>query len=63
MASKVIDIYVRDKIFDHAATVGDYSAGGSRSRGPSIGGRGSRRRMIGALELVADKASKKPLMA
>ena len=61
VASKVIDIYLRDKIFDHAATVGDYMQGRLRefSDHPLVGeisGVG----MIGALELVADKASKKP---
>ena len=61
VASKVIDIYLRDKIFDHAATVGDYLQGRLRefSDHPLVGeisGVG----MIGAVELVADKASKKP---
>ncbi len=61
VASKVIDIYVRDKIFDHAATVGDYLQGRLKEFAdhPLVGdvsGVG----MIGALELVADKASKKP---
>ena len=61
VASKVIDIYVRDKIFDHAATVGDYLQGRLKEFAdhPLVGeisGVG----MIGAVELVADKASKKP---
>ena len=61
VASKVIDIYVRDKIFDHAATVGDYLQGRLRefSDHPLVGevsGVG----MIGAVELVADRASKRP---
>ena len=61
VACKVIDIYLRDKIFDHAATVGDYLQGRLRefSDHPLVGeisGVG----MIGAVELVADKASKKP---
>ena len=61
VASKVIDIYVRDKIFDHAAAVGDYLQGRLRefSDHPLVGevsGVG----MIGAVELVADRASKRP---
>ena len=61
VASKVIDIYMRDKIFDHAETVGDYLQARLREfvDHPLVGevsGIG----MIGALELVADKASKKP---
>ena len=61
VASKVIDIYVRDKIFDHAATVGDYLQARLREfvDHPLVGevsGVG----MIGAVELVADKESKKP---
>jgi len=61
VASKVIDIYLRDNIFQHAETVGDYLQGRLRalSDHPLIGevsGVG----MIGAVELVADKATKQP---
>ena len=61
VASKVIDIYVRDKIFDHAATVGDYLQGRLREFADHpLVGEVSGVGMIGALELVADKTSKKP---
>ena len=61
VASKVIDIYVRDKIFDHAATVGDYLQGRLKEFADHpLVGEVSGVGMIGALELVADKASKKP---
>ena len=61
VASKVIDIYVRDRIFDHAAEVGSYlqSCLAGFADHPLVGevsGVG----MIGALELVADKDSKQP---
>ena len=61
VASKVIDIYVRDKIFDHAATVGDYlQARLNEFADHPLVGEVSGVGMIGALELVAEKASKKP---
>jgi len=61
VASKVIDIYVRDKIFDHAATVGDYLQGRLKEFADHpLVGEASGVGMIGAVELVADKASKKP---
>ena len=61
VASKVIDIYLRDKIFDHAATVGDYLQGRlSEFADHPLVGEVSGVGMIGAVELVADKASKKP---
>ena len=61
VASKVIDIYVRDKIFDHAATVGDYLQGRLKDFADHpLVGEVSGVGMIGALELVADKTSKKP---
>ena len=61
VASKVIDIYVRDKIFDHAATVGDYLQSRLKEFADHpLVGEVSGVGMIGALELVADKASKKP---
>jgi len=61
VASKVIDIYVRDKIFDHAATVGDYLQGRLKEFADHpLVGEVSGVGMIGAVELVADKASKKP---
>ena len=61
VASKVIDIYVRDQIFDHAARVGEYlqTQLATFSDHPLVGevaGVG----MIGALELVADKDTKRP---
>jgi len=61
VASKVIDIYVRDRIFDHAEAVGSYlqSRLASFADHPLVGevsGVG----MIGALELVADKETKQP---
>ena len=61
VASKVIDIYVRDKIFDHAATVGDYLQSRLKEFADHpLVGEVSGVGMIGALELVADKTSKKP---
>ena len=61
VASKVIDIYLRDKIFEHAATVGDYLQARLREFADHpLVGEVSGVGMIGALELVADKASKKP---
>ena len=61
VASKVIDIYVRDKIFDHAATVGDYLQSRLKEFADHpLVGEVSGVGMIGALELVADKASKTP---
>ena len=61
VASKVIEIYLRDRIFDHAAEVGSYlqSCLAGFADHPLVGevsGVG----MIGALELVADKETKKP---
>lgn len=61
VASKVIDIYVRDKIFDHAATVGDYLQARLREfTDHPLVGEVSGVGMIGAVELVADRASGKP---
>ena len=61
VASKVIDIYVRDKIFDHAAAVGDYLQARLREFADHpLVGEVSGVGMIGAVELVADKTSKKP---
>ena len=61
VASKVIDIYVRDKIFDHAATVGYYlQARLNEFADHPLVGEVSGVGMIGAVELVADKASRKP---
>jgi len=61
VASKVIDIYQRDKLFEHAATLGQYleRALHGFAEHPLVG-EVSAMGMIGALELVADKASKKP---
>ena len=62
VASKVIDIYVRDKIFDHAATVGDYLQARLREFADHpLVGEVSGVGMIGAVELVADKESKEPV--
>jgi len=61
VASKVIDIYVRDKIFDHAATIGDYlQVRLHEFADHPLVGEVSGLGMIGAVELVADKPSKKP---
>ena len=61
VASKVIDIYVRDKIFDHAATVGHYLQARLREfTDHPLVGEVSGVGMIGAVELVADRASGKP---
>jgi adenosylmethionine-8-amino-7-oxononanoate aminotransferase len=61
VASKVIDIYLRERIFDHAAAVGAYlqSQLAKFAEHPLVG-EASGVGMIGAVELVADKASKKP---
>ena len=61
VASKVIDIYQRDHIFDHAAKVGSYlqtrlAEFASHVLVGEVSGVG----MIGALELVADKPTKRP---
>lgn len=61
VASKVIDIYQRDGIFEHAAKVGEYLQQRLRELGAHpLVGEAAGVGMIGALELVADKASKKP---
>jgi adenosylmethionine-8-amino-7-oxononanoate aminotransferase len=61
VAAKVIDIYARDKLFEHAATVGTYlqSKLAVFADHPLVGevsGIG----LLGAVELVADKATKQP---
>ena len=60
VASKVIDIYMRDRLFDHAAVVGSYLEEKLNAflEHPLVG-EVSAMGMIGALELVADKRSKK----
>ena len=61
VASKVIDIYQRDGLFEHAAKVGEYLQQRLRELGEHpLVGEAAGVGMIGALELVADKASKKP---
>lgn len=60
-ASKAIEIYQRDKLFEHAATVGETMQKGLRKFAdhPLVGevrGRG----LIAAVELIADKSSRKP---
>ncbi len=61
VAAKVIDIYQRDKLFEHAASMGEYLS--SKLQGfadhPLVG-EVSSIGLLGALELVADKDSKKP---
>jgi adenosylmethionine-8-amino-7-oxononanoate aminotransferase len=61
VAAKVIDIYARDKLFNHAATVGTYlqSKLVTFADHPLVGevsGIG----LLGAVELVANKATKQP---
>lgn len=61
VAAKVIDIYTRDNLFEHAATVGNYlqSKLAVFANHPLVGevsGIG----LLGAIELVADKATKQP---
>ena len=60
-ANKAIEIYQRDKLFEHAATVGAYMQEGLRNfdSHPLVGevrGKG----LIAAVELVANKAERKP---
>jgi adenosylmethionine-8-amino-7-oxononanoate aminotransferase len=61
VASKVLDIYQRDRLFEHAAEVGAYLQQrlASLAEHPLVGevrGMG----LIAAVELVADKASRQP---
>ena len=59
VASKVLDIYVRDGLFDHAATIGAYMAQGlAKFSDHPLVGEVSTIGLLGALELVADKATK-----
>jgi adenosylmethionine-8-amino-7-oxononanoate aminotransferase len=61
VASKVLDIYVRDGLFDHAATIGAYMARGlSKFADHPLVGEVSTIGLLGAMELVADKATKQP---
>lgn len=61
VASKVIDIYQRDKIFDHAAEVGKYfTAQLNKFADHPLVGEVSAMGMIGAVELVANKDTKQP---
>ena len=61
VASKVLDIYVRDNLFEHAANLGGYL--GNKLAGfadhPLVG-EVSAIGLLGALELVADKSSRRP---
>ena len=60
VASKVIDIYQRDRIFEHAATTGAYMEQKLHAFADHpLVGEVSAMGMIGALELVADKTSKR----
>ncbi len=61
VALKTLEIYERDKIFEHAATVGDYLQKRLREFADhelvgEVRGKG----LIGALEIVADKISGEP---
>jgi 4-aminobutyrate--pyruvate transaminase len=61
VASKVLEIYQRDRLFEHAATVGAHLQArlADLAEHPLVGeARGMG--LIGAVELVADKASRKP---
>ena len=61
VASKVLDIYVRDGLFDHAAAIGAYMAQGlAKFSDHPLVGEVSTIGLLGALELVADKATKQP---
>jgi 4-aminobutyrate--pyruvate transaminase len=56
VASKVLDIYQRDKVFDHARVMGDYlQARLATFRDHPLVGEVRGMGMIGALELVANK--------
>jgi 4-aminobutyrate--pyruvate transaminase len=61
VASKVLDIYARDRLFDHAAEVGSYLGQrlGEFADHPLVG-EVSAVGLLGALELVAHKESKQP---
>ena len=61
VASKVLDIYVRDRLFEHAATLGAYMSKrlAEFSDHPLVG-EVSAMGLLGALELVANKDSKQP---
>jgi len=61
VASKVIDIYQRDGLFEHAARVGEYLGQTLKAfNDHPLVGEVSHLGMLGALELVADKGSKRP---
>ena len=61
MANKVLDIYIRDDLFAHAALIGAYLGDklAAFADHPLVG-EVSAMGMLGALELVADKTSKRP---
>jgi len=61
VAAKVIDIYQRDRLFEHAAVIGAYLQTKLESfLDHPLVGEVSGMGMLGALELVADKATKRP---
>jgi adenosylmethionine-8-amino-7-oxononanoate aminotransferase len=61
VASKVIDIYQREKLFDHAATVGGYLQKRLQEfAGHPLVGEVRGMGLIAALELVANKESRQP---
>ena len=61
VASKVLDIYVRDRLFEHAATLGVYMAKRlSEFADHPLVGEVSAMGLLGALELVANKTTKQP---
>ena len=61
VAAKVIDIYQRDRVFEHAAKIGDYlQAKLAKFADHPLVGEVAGIGMLGALELVANKADKTP---
>ncbi len=61
VAVKTLEIYERDKIFDHARTLAPVFEGRlARLADHPLVGEARGKGMIGAVELVADKATKKP---
>ncbi len=61
VASKVLDIYQRDRVFDHAATVGSHlQARLNDLREHPLVGEVRGMALIGAVELVADRETRRP---
>ncbi len=62
-ALKAIEIYQRDRLFDHAAEVGAYLQKGLQEfAGHPLVGEVRGKGLIGAVELVANKAERKPFV-